>query len=134
MNVEYCLNGEIGSTSNVYVDWPDGICYLVLNQWGVVGAVIVMPGGPDDGWHDAYEGAVDEIAHDVDEDRFDEEEITNMIEDGQAQYRGCGVPGRPNRTSHIADTEYLQVFRCPSPVRNELRKEALNYSLASHGR
>lgn len=133
MNVEYRLNGQIGSTSNVYVDWPDGICYLVFNQWGVIGAVIVMPGGPDDGWDLAYQSAVDEIAHDVDENRFDEEEIENMLEDGQATYRG-GLPDNLNRNSYLADTEYLQVFRCPSPVRIETRKEALNYSLAAHGR
>ncbi len=128
MRVDYYLNGRTGSTTNVYVDWPDGICYLVVNQWGVVGAVIVMGGDPEDGWYEAYQCAVDEIAHDIDENQFDEQEIWDMIDDGVATFRGCGVPDKPNRTSHLADTEFLNVIRCTSPTRVNL------YSVAAHGR
>ena len=128
MIVEYRLNEETGWTSNVYVDWPDGVCYLVANQFGVVGAVIVMGGGPDDGWYEAYQCAVDEIAHDVDEEQFDADDIRMMVDDGLAQYRGSGVPSQRNRRSHLADTEFLEVIRCQSPFR-------INpYSIAAHGR
>jgi hypothetical protein len=108
MIVTYTDQGIEKSTDNVWVEWPDGYCWLVVNEWGVIGAVITMEDN-DAGWHSAYECAVDEIAHDFDCD--DDEDMFMALHDGIATYRGSGVPSNPRRKSAIADTQYLTVIR-----------------------
>jgi len=108
IRVNYDDNGIEKETSNVWVDWPDGFCWLVLNEYGVIGAVITMNDG-DAGWHEAYEAAVDEIAHDYEVE--DEAEFNEAQEDGLCQYRNNGVPSNKRRKSAIADTQYLTVRR-----------------------
>jgi hypothetical protein len=108
MKIRYIgRDGIERETENVWVDWPDGYCWLVVNQWGVIGAVITSDGS-DRGWHEAYNCAVDEIAHDYHADN--QEDLDMAMEDGIATYRG-GTPSNPNRKSAIADTEYLTVIR-----------------------
>jgi len=106
--VKYIDNGIEKQTSNVWVDWPDGFCWLVQNEFGVIGAVITMNDG-EAGFHEAYVAAVDEIAHDYQVD--DEAEFKEAQEDGLCQYRGSGVPSNKQRESAIADTQYLTVRR-----------------------
>tara|TARA_Y100001938_G_C7920012_1_gene343982 strand:- start:284 stop:631 length:348 start_codon:yes stop_codon:yes gene_type:complete len=109
MKIQYTgRDGIERETENVWVDWPDGYCWLVVNQWGVIGAVITMNKG-ETGWHEAYECAVDEIAHDYHADN--QEELEVAMADGMAMYRGNGIPSNSNRESAIADTEYLTVIR-----------------------
>ena len=108
IRVNYDDNGIKKETSNVWVDWPDGYCWLVLNEYGVIGAVITQNDG-EAGWHEAYEAAVDEVAHDYEVE--DEAEFNEAIEDGLCQYRSSGVPSNKRRKSAIADTQYLTVRR-----------------------
>ena len=49
MEIRYETNGLERSTDNVWVDWPDGYCYLVANEYGVIGAVLTMNDG-EEGW------------------------------------------------------------------------------------
>ena len=107
MRVTYTDQGIEKFTDNVWVEWPDGYCWLVVNQWGVIGAVITMEDN-DSGWHSAYECAVDEIAHDFECD--DAEDMFMALHDGIATHR-AGVPSNPRRKWAIADTQYLTVVR-----------------------
>ena len=106
--ITYTDQGIEKTTDNVWVEWPDGFCGLVVNEWGGIGAVITMEDN-DSGWHSAYECAVDEIAHDFDCD--DDEDMFMALEDGIATHRGNGVPSNPRRKLAIADTQYLTVIR-----------------------
>ena len=106
--ITYTDQGIEKTTDNVWVEWPDGFCWLVVNEWGVIGAVITMEDN-DSGWHSAYECAVDEIAHDFDCD--DDEDMFMALEDGIATHRGNGVPSNPRRKLAISDTQYLTVIR-----------------------
>jgi len=101
------------TTDNVWVEWSNGYCWLVLNQWGVVGAVITMEDdSTNTGWYEAYNCAVDEIAHDYDETIFaDQAELDEAMGDGLCAYRSNGVPSNPLRSSCLADTECLTVVR-----------------------
>ena len=101
------------TTNNVWVEWEDGYCWLVLNQFGVIGAVITMEDdSTDSGWHEAYNCAVDEIAHDYDERLFDDQaEFEDAMDDGICTYRSSGVPSNPLLHSCLADTEHLTVVR-----------------------
>ncbi len=111
--VRYMDAGIEKSTGNVWVEWDNGYCYLVRNEFGVIGAVITMNDG-DKGWHEAYDAAIDEIAHDIDPDLYTDEEFQMALEDGIATYRGSGEPSNPKLKSHIADTQYLSVERAVS--------------------
>jgi len=107
MRLSYNDHGTERTTDNVYIDWPDGICWLVANEFGVVGAIIAHE---DSTWEHAYEIALDELAPDIDTDQFDEHELEEMIEDGTASVRG-GIPENDKLDSLFADTQYLTVMR-----------------------
>lgn len=119
VKVTYIQDGIERTTENVWVEWPDGFCYLVANEWGVFGAIITMEEG-DAGWHEAYECAVDEIAHDYEVE--DEAEFDEASNDGLCQYRGSGVPSNERLKTGIADTQYLTVFR--NTQNKEVTKDA----------
>lgn len=108
ITVKYDNDGIESETSNVWVDWPDGFCWLVCNEYGVIGAVITMNDG-ESGWHEAYEAAVDEIAHDYEVE--DEAEFNEANNDGLCQFRGSGVPSNKRLKTGIADTQYLTVIK-----------------------
>lgn len=108
MQITYEESGLAKTTSTVHVEWPDGVCWLVYNEFGVIGAVIAHE---DDSWESVYEKAVDEIARDWDADA-DADEIDEAIEDGLASHRG-GIPTDTSkgRKTIVADTQYLGIRR-----------------------
>lgn len=108
MELTYCDDDGINrTTDNVYIDWPDGVCWLVVGAYGVIGAVIAMPSAS---WEEVYEIAVDEIAHDFDAEGIPEGELEGIVRDGTVTLRG-GEPSNPNRSGLYADTMYFGIRR-----------------------
>ncbi len=103
MKVIYTESGIEKTTENVWIEWPDGFCFLVVGPYGVIGAVITMNEG-ERGWHEAYEAAIDEVAWDVFPD--DEAEAEEWLKDGTIAYRGSGEPSNPRRSSVFACTDF----------------------------
>lgn len=122
IEVHYEERGLEKVVRRVWSDWSDedSVVYLVANEFGVYGAVIVQDTGDfEKEWSTAYDCAIDEIVHDAGD--FDsDEDLQVALDEGTATYRNSGTPSNPQLKTGIADTRHLSLIRCSGAVVKEV--------------